>query len=295
MPDPDLTTMRFSGEFAARPSDADLDLFGLTHIGKVRTENQDHFLLATVHPQVKVHASSLTLVEPGLLTGERVATLMLVADGVGGGVAGAEASQLAVETITHYVSHTLRCYHVAGANDDELENALRAAAFAAHDAVRAERVARDESRPMATTLTIALAVWPWAYIVQVGDSRCYLFQEGEMRQLTRDQTVAQALVDEGVMDESSAARSPFGNVLASAIGSDEAKPEVRRVSIRARSLFLLCSDGLTKHVTNDEISDEIRRHTSSDALCRSLLDLALARGGSDNVTVLAAQAKGAVP
>lgn len=286
--------MRFSGEFTARPSDADLDLFGLTHVGKVRAENQDHFLLATVHPQVKVHASSFALTDPALLAGERVATLMMVADGVGGGVAGGEASQLAVETITHYVSHTLRCYHLAGAHDDELENALRAAAFAAHDAVRAERLSRDESRPMATTLTIALAIWPWAYIVQVGDSRCYIYQDGEMRQLTRDQTVAQALVDEGVLDQTSAARSPFGNVLASAIGSDEASPDVRRVSIRSRSLFLLCSDGLTKHVSNDEIRAQVALHKTSEALCRALLDLALERGGSDNITVLVGQAKGAV-
>jgi serine/threonine protein phosphatase PrpC len=216
----------------------------------------------------------------------------MVADGVGGGVHGAEASSLAVRTATEYVTHALRCYHESGQDPKTLELQLGAAALAAHDAVRAERLARAEIRTMATTLTMALAIWPTAYILQVGDSRCYFFQEGQFRRLTRDQTVAQALLDQGVFTKESAAVSPLGNVLASAIGSEEAHPEITRVDITARSLFLLCSDGLTKHVKDDEIEHAIRTMTSSEAIARSLLALALERGGSDNVTILVVRAKG---
>src|SRR5690606_965670 len=113
-----------------KPRDEELDLFGLTHIGRVRKTNQDHFLLCTVHPQVQVHATSLPTPDQLPLRGQRVATLMLVADGVGSGTGGGDASKLATESITRYVSSTLRCYHAAGtAHESEFEEALRAAAF----------------------------------------------------------------------------------------------------------------------------------------------------------------------
>src|SRR5215212_1039996 len=93
----------------SRPADNELDLFGITHPGWVRKENQDHFLVCTVHPQVVVHGTSLP--EPGTLPirGQRLATVLLVADGVGGLAGGSEAARLATETITAYVSSTLRC------------------------------------------------------------------------------------------------------------------------------------------------------------------------------------------
>lgn len=275
-----------------RPRDDELDLFGLTHIGKVRKTNQDHFLLCTVHPKVVVHNTSLPNAESLPLLGDRLATIMLVADGVGGRAAGADASQLAVETITNYVSSTLRCYHAAGsANESEFEEALRTAAISAHAAVKAEAATATDHDGMATTLTLCIVIWPLVYVVQVGDSRCYRFLNGKLRQVTRDQTMAQALVDQGVLPADKAANTPFSNVLVSAIGGEAATPEVSRFDIRDRnSVVLLCSDGLTKHVSDDEIATQIGAMTSSEQLCRSLLDLAMERGGSDNITILAGRA-----
>jgi protein phosphatase len=227
------------------------------------------------------------------LLGQRLATIMLVADGVGSGTGGGGASRLAAETITRYVSSTLRCYHAAGsAGDHEFLEALRAAALEAHAAVKAEAAANPEVRRMATTLTLVIAVWPWAYVVQVGDSRCYFYVDGVLRQVTRDQTMAQDLVDRGALPADRVSVSPFRNVLVSAIGGDEAVPEINRLDIRQRGcVVFLCSDGLTKHVSDEQIARQIEAMQSSEQLCRTLLDMALADGGSDNITVLAGRAR----
>jgi serine/threonine protein phosphatase PrpC len=286
----------FSSRSAAgtdkRPRDDELDLYGLTHPGRVRSENQDHFLLCTVHPQVVIHGTSLPATDNLALRGERLATIMLVADGVGGSAAGSRASRIATEAVTQYVASALRCYHAAGsANEAEFTDALRAAAIEAHDVVRAEAVAELGGRQMATTLSLGIVVWPWLYVLQVGDSRCYVYQDGALRQVTRDQTVAQNLVDEGVLKKEQIKASPLNHVLASAIGASEAMPDVFRVDVRQRgSVILVCTDGLTKHVSDDEIAERFGRMESSEQVCSELLHLALDRGGTDNITLVVGRA-----
>ena len=273
-----------------RPRDVELDLFGVTHIGLVRKENQDHFMLCTVHRQVVVHGTSLPDADKLPLRGERLATYLLVADGVGSGSGGGAASRLALETITHYVASSLRSYHAAGAaSDTEFYEALTGAALEAHAAVR-ERGVLDPDAQMATTLTLAVAVFPWMYVTQVGDSRCYRYWDGKLTQITRDQTIAQGLVDEGIIPAEQLAKSPFSHVLSSAIGGDEAIPVVSRIEIPRGCVVLLATDGLTKHVSTAEVKDQIAAMTSSEQLCRSLLDLVLERGATDNVTLIAARA-----
>ncbi|HEX5581892.1 MAG TPA: protein phosphatase 2C domain-containing protein [Gemmatimonadaceae bacterium] len=275
-----------------RPRDDELDLFGLTHPGRVRAENEDHFLLCTVHPQVVIHATSLPELGGLDLRGERLATILLVADGVGGSAAGSRASRLAAESVTRYVISTLRCYHAAGsASEDQFLAALRAAALEAHDAVRSETEAQPEVHGMATTLSIGVVVWPWLYVVQVGDSRCYLYQDGVLSQITRDQTVAQDLVDQGILTRERAEDSPLKHVLSSAIGAPEALPELTRVDVRKRGcVILVCTDGLTKHVTDEEIAEHLGRMQSAEQVSRDLLQLALDRGGTDNITLVVGRA-----
>jgi protein phosphatase len=128
-------------------------------------------------------------------------------------------------------------------------------------------------------------------VTQVGDSRCYRFWQGELTQITRDQTVAQNLVDQGILPADRAEKSPFSHVLASAIGGGEATPVVSRIDIPTGCVVFLCSDGLTKHVSADEISRHIGTMESSEQLCRTLLELALERGGSDNITIISARAR----
>jgi protein phosphatase len=292
--------MRLAAPFSSRPAtgdsrprDDELDLFGITHPGKVRKENQDHFLLCTVHPQVVIHGTSLPATDGLALRGQRLATIMLVADGVGGGAAGNRASRIATEAVTEYVATALRSYHTVGStSESEFTDALREAAIKAHDVVRAEAVAELGGRQMATTLSLGIVVWPWMYVLQVGDSRCYFYENGELRQITRDQTIAQNLVDQGVLKKEQLKSSPLNHVLASAIGASEAMPEVTRVDVRQRGcVILVCTDGLTKHVTDAEIAAHVAKMESSEQVCHDLLQLALDRGGTDNITLVAGRAR----
>jgi PPM family protein phosphatase len=292
--------MRLAAPFSSRPASGDsrprddeLDLFGITHPGKVRKENQDHFLLCTVHPQVVIHGTSLPATDGLALRGQRLATIMLVADGVGGGAAGNRASRIATEAVTEYVATALRSYHTVGStSESEFTDALREAAIKAHDVVRAEAVAELGGRQMATTLSLGIVVWPWMYVLQVGDSRCYFYENGELRQITRDQTIAQNLVDQGVLKKEQLKSSPLNHVLASAIGASEAMPEVTRVDVRQRGcVILVCTDGLTKHVTDAEIAAHVAKMESSEQVCHDLLQLALDRGGTDNITLVAGRAR----
>ena len=286
----DTDSMNHTAEFR-RPRDDERDLFGITHPGKVRKENQDHFLICTVRPHVEVDITSLPEEELSELRGQRLATITMVADGVGGSDGGRDAARLAAGTIVRYVASTLRSYHAAGtANEDVLMQALTDAVLQAHDAVRAEAATRNDPRPMATTLTLGIGVWPWAYVVQVGDSRCYNFDGQKLHQITRDQTLAQQLVDSGAMPAERLERSPYKPVLASAIGGEEAVPAVSKFDLRRSGTVIMCSDGLTRHVSDQEIEDYARKMTSSEQLCRDLLDLALERGGHDNITIIAARA-----
>jgi protein phosphatase len=275
-----------------RPRDSELDLYGLTHPGRVRPENQDHFLLCTVHPQVVIHGTSLPDPDGLALRGQRLATILLVADGVGGSVAGSRASRIATEAVTHYVASTLRCYHAVGSSGEEdFLSALRGAALEAHEAVRAEAEVGTDGHGMATTLSLGIVVWPWLYVLQVGDSRCYFYQDGALRQVTRDQTLAQDLIDRGILARDRAKNSPLNHVLSSAIGASEALPELTRIDVRQRgSVILVCTDGLTKHVADEEIAAHLGAMQSAEQVCRALLQLALDRGGSDNITLVVGRA-----
>jgi serine/threonine protein phosphatase PrpC len=276
----------------SRPRDDELDLYGLTHPGRVREENQDHFLLCTIHPQVVVHGTSLPAPDEIEGRGQRLATIMLVADGVGGSAAGSRASRIATEAVTKYVASALRCYSAVVTGDDtEFISTLRNAAIEAHDTVRNEAAAIPEEAGMATTLSLGIVVWPWLYVVQVGDSRCYLYQAGKLRQLTRDQTYAQDLVEQGVFSAADAKHSPLAHVLSSAIGASEAVPEVTRVDVRERgSVIFVCTDGITKHIADAEIEQHLATMTSAEQVSKALLQLALDRGGSDNITLVVGRA-----
>jgi protein phosphatase len=142
-----------------------------------------------------------------------------------------------------------------------------------------------------TTLTMLVAIWPRLFVVHVGDSRAYRLRDGELTQLTIDQTMAQAMVDSGEWTRATADASPLRHVLVSALGSSQIDPQVLSLELERRDVMLLCTDGLTKHVSDEEIREQLLRPSTSESVCQSLIDLALARGGQDNVTVVMGKAR----
>src|SRR6266545_3514564 len=214
-----------------KPLDEDLDFFGLTHQGKVRKDNQDHFLISTLHKTIRVHATSLPNPELLELPSQRLASFSMVADGVGGHAGGEEASRSALEAIAGYVINTMYCFYTADAeNESVFLQSLQEAAGHCHETVVAKAKESGIKEGMATTLTAAIGVWPHLYILQVGDSRCYRLRDGQLEQLTRDQTVAQDLVDSGILPPARAQWSPLAHVLSSSIGGT-AQPIVTRNEI----------------------------------------------------------------
>lgn len=269
-----------------KPRDEEIDVYGLTHAGKIRKENQDHFLICSLRKTVVVHATSLPTTPAFPAGAERVAFLAMVADGVGGSLRGGAASRYAVEAVTEYVTKSMHCYYAADSSDDKtFAQALEMAALETHAALR-QRAEEDPDQKGATTLTLWLGVWPRAYLLQVGDSRCYMLRGGELAQISHDQTMAQQLYDMGVFTRTDATRSPFANVLSSAIGGKQTAPVVTRMDQEWGNVGLLCSDGLTKHVPDDLIRERLTQMTSAKQVCEQLLQDALDAGGTDNITVL---------
>lgn len=270
-----------------KPRDDEMDVFGLSHPGKVRKENQDHYLMATFLKRTSVISTNLPNIEQCFPHGEqRLAYLAMVADGVGGGVGGAEASAIALESLMRYVDGSVTVYFGAKAEEAEFIDLLQCAAMQAHDAVRARRDEQALRGTMATTLTLFIGVWPTYYLLQVGDSRYYVWRDGVLSQITRDQTMAQDLVDDGILSASKAGNSPMAHVLSSAIGADKSMPVVTRLDAAWHNVHLICSDGLTKHVTDARIAEVLGTMTSAQQAAEQLLQDALDGGGSDNVTII---------
>ena len=279
----------------SNPLHEDIDVYGMTHVGKVRKSNQDHFLLCSLHKQMEIHGTSLP--NPGQLPlrGERLAFMAFVADGVGGHAAGEEASRIALEAVARYVTQSMQCYYT---NDSHQEHQfleeLTDSVMECHQQVTTEAESSPKWQGMATTLTLAIVVWPWAYVVQVGDSRCYQLRDGELIQLTRDQTVAQELYDKGVLSTAEAFDSKWAHVLASAIGGPEATPVINRIAMQRDDVMLLCSDGLTGYVPEEQIRKRLVEMESSQQVAEALVADALEGGGGDNITVVVGRSKAPV-
>jgi protein phosphatase len=274
-----------------KPREDEIDAHGVTHQGKVRKDNQDHFLLCSLRKQLVVRCSSIPGAAELLSETERLASLAMVADGVGGAAGGEAASRMALSAVTKYVTRSLRCYYTADADDDQsLHDALQEGARQCHAELLRHAEDAPDYRGMATTLTLFLSVWPRAYLLQVGDSRCYLLRNGELTQITRDQTMAQEMVDLGLLKAEEAAGTRLAHTLTSSIGGRQTDPVVSRFEMTWGHVLLLCSDGLSRHVPDERIAAVLRSMTSAKQACETLLQEALDGGGTDNITVVIGRA-----
>jgi protein phosphatase len=185
------------------------------------------------------------------------------------------------------VANSTQAYYTADAGDDEgFRRILEEGALRVHEALTRRAEQLPAWRGMATTLTLFLGVWPRIYLLQVGDSRYYFLRDGTLTQVSRDQTMAQALIDMGVLSRTDHKMGRLANVLSSAIGGTQAVPVVTGVQNDWGMVHLLCSDGLTRHVSDERIAERLRAMTSARAACEQLVEDALEGGGRDNITVI---------
>jgi PPM family protein phosphatase len=271
-----------------RPQFSDIDAWGMTHQGKIRSNNQDHFFVgALVRGGVTVDATSIGIDDRGAQMTDRLASLAVVADGVGSSGGGEEAARTAVRDLVASVSTFFHdAARVESDDPDVFSRLLQDAAHACHESLLEKAEREGGRRQFSTTLTLFLGLWPQAYLLQVGDSRCYIFRDGTLTQITRDQTWAQDLVDSGALTQTMAHKSRWASVLSSAIGGGETAPVVTRMERDWGTVVLLCSDGLTKHVPDERIKERLTSMTSSRQVAEQLIQDALDGGGTDNITIV---------
>jgi protein phosphatase len=268
-----------------------VDASGLTDVGLKRKVNEDHFVIAALRKSTDVRQSSLSDTRVFDMLRGPEALLFVVADGVGGRPGGAQASETAVTALVDYIGRAAGCFHQLDVDrEHEFVAQLEAAVQDAH-----QRVVAQSGRPgqgPATTLTMATLVWPRVYLVPVGDSRAFYLHKGRLRQLTRDQTTGEYMVDAGVWTQDQANKAPMGGTLVSALGGDEMTVAVGLVDLQPGDVLLLCTDGLTRHVNDARIAEILGRAPDAETACRELVADALAGGGHDNVTVIVARMQG---
>ncbi len=265
------------------------ELAALSHAGLVRANNEDHFLAVRFERTMDTLASNLPA---GEVPGHYAETVygLLVADGVGGSAAGEIASRTAIHALVDLVLETPDwIMRIDDALADEVLQRMERRFKQARE-VLVERAKMDPTlKGMATTMTVACSLGPELLVAHVGDSRAYLRRrDGRLERLTRDQTLAQSLADAGAITPSDVARHPSRHVLTSALATRGAFVQVQlsRARLEDGDQLLLCSDGLTEMVDDEAISRVLGRAVTSGAACRELLELALAAGGKDNITVV---------
>jgi protein phosphatase len=144
---------------------------------------------------------------------------------------------------------------------------------------------------MGTTLTTVYIVWPRAFVVHVGDSRCYLLRAGQLKQLTSDHTMAALLAESGKMNSEEARHSPMGHALLNVLGgkSDDLSVDVHKLTLEVDDTLMLCTDGLYDMVSDEDLLDVLNSEASVESTCRRLVDLANDNGGKDNITLIVAR------
>ena len=278
---------------AIHPPAERLTCAGVSHPGKVRQNNEDHFLIAKLAKSMKILQTNLTQMNATRFSDED-GYLLVIADGMGGAAAGERASALAVLSIEQFALNTLKWFfHLGGKGEsvllDELRQSVEAADRSILDASQADR----HLAGMGTTLTVGYCVGADLYVVHAGDSRAYLAREGHLEQVTCDHTLVQLLVENGLITPEAAKTHARRNVVTNVVGGPQAgvHSEIHKIRLRQGDVFLLCSDGLTEVVNDDKIGETLNRGDSPKVLADRLIEQALAAGAPDNVSVVAVSLK----
>lgn len=237
-----------------------MEAWGLTDVGNVRSQNQDAF----------------RIVELG-----KDALLAVVCDGMGGAKSGNVASRLASEVFSEEVKRSFS----ADLTPDEAEQMLRAAAKLANISVFEQSQLSEDYAGMGTTLVAALTYPRATLVLNIGDSRAYLINADGVQCITRDHSVVEMMVQRGELTPEQAKTHPSKNLITRAVGTEETVfSDVFRVETVPEDCILLCSDGLSNQMADQEILFEVVHGARRDDCCRRLLEIAKNRGAPDNVT-----------
>ncbi|MBA3406280.1 MAG: serine/threonine-protein phosphatase [Gemmatimonadaceae bacterium] len=273
-------TEPFTAEFPALPAGI-VEIAGKSDVGLIRERNEDSFLFGNLATGETVREN-----DGGSMRIDAVPALMMVADGVGGAVSGEVASDLAAEVAFRHLRERRERGALKGAVI--IADSLKHAVVEANASIHAKAKADPLHRGMGTTATLALVVQGMIYFAQVGDSRAYIIRDAVARQMTKDQSLVQRMVDAGKLTPEQAEKSEHRNIILQALGPEESiVPEFTRERLQHGDIILLCSDGLSNQMTSSEIAALSVVHQDLEALCDGLIDLAIKTGAPDNVTVVA--------
>ena len=235
-----------------------MDIFGATHVGKVRKQNEDAFYIS----------------------GTERPLYAIVADGMGGHNAGDVASSTSIEMFNSHMDHagieTIDGKHLAEIIEQISRNIFDLT------------IDNKELDEMGTTFSVMILKEGMAYVGHVGDSRIYLYSKDRFEQITKDHSYVQMLVDNDSISPEQAKVHPYKNIITRAVGMKELEVDVFNVCYPKGCTFIACTDGLIQHVSDDEIKNILSTNGSASDKVRELIDMALRRGGRDNVSVIVA-------
>jgi len=262
----------------AVPPSGHLAVCGATNVGVRRADNQDAFVIADLGSGDLSNPCSRTEIP---LSTQGI--LLLVCDGMGGAAAGDLAARIAADAVKR---------QLVGAGQAVVEHpneSLKSAVSGANGAVLAEADVRPAARGMGTTCTAAIVLPDRLSVAQVGDSRAYLLRDGRLQRMTRDQTMADQLVELGALRPEQVAAYPYRHVLIQAVGTRSTiEPVTSEARLQRGDRILLCSDGLHGPVPDHEIARILGAPADINRVTQELIHAALSAGGPDNVTVVVA-------
>jgi serine/threonine protein phosphatase PrpC len=251
-------------------------VFGLTDVGLVREANEDSFTMAELSNGQRWQGSA-----PAEWPTTNGGVLLVVSDGMGGAKAGEVASALSVDAV---LAGMLRAVRERPADGETLRRVIEQASDKVREAGR-----RPDRRGMGATLTAVVLSGMTAYVAQIGDSRAYLMRNGQIGQVTHDQSYVQMLVDAGVMTPEEAESSPRKNIILQVMGQDSVRVALGRMSLKSGDRLLLCSDGLTNVVDDARINAIAKPPGDLAKATQALIALTKEGGAPDNVTVIIAE------
>jgi PPM family protein phosphatase len=292
--DEDATSELFREElhvtrfFLPPPPPARVEFGAMSHPGKVRPNNEDHYLVLRRRRSLGVLLTNLPE-EQSAPVADQDAYIMAVADGMGGAARGEVASSQALRTGVDLMLHAINWTMMYSEREvREASEKVRMFYRILNHILLEQARAEPGLAGMGTTLTTTFTAGLDAFVVHAGDSRAYLFRAGTLEQLTRDHTLAQHLVESGRIAPGSQEEHRTSHILTNYLGGPGrgGDADVHHLHLADGDRLLLCTDGLTDMVDDEEISRTLDQHPDTEDACRVLVERALERGGRDNVTAV---------